>query len=370
MAKKEIGKAAMHTQAGSPMYRVPVVTQYSGPQRVEGEWANIARVMDTDGTIYEIVVNPRTGRVPEEAIIEHMLNAGRTSGGKRSVTGDMVRGSKRRITIPRGGFTPEEIVASGWWQDPGSCDIAGIDDGRSKDMPRTKKLRRAAGGRILIRGSAWDKLAIETALSSSFTEDELRAAARAGLYIRKIPESQTLGGGYSRRQDVHETPRIKLNVTRPDVVAHEFVHHLRFTDPSRNGLNRHYESDDVEVIGPGGVPKGFSADTISNFEEAMTVAESQARMGSVPRIPSGYYDHVPRDGKSYHEMSAEDYRIITGTKPFPGPKRGKPVLKALEQNFDRTNISGLRRNGKGMSAADFARELRSDRATVKGRRHT
>ena len=350
------------------MYRVPVETQYDSPQRVKGEWANIARVMDTDGTIYEIVVNPRTGRVPEEAIIEHMLNAGRVSGGKRSVTGDMVRGSKRRITIPRGGFTPEEIVASGWWQDPGSCDIAGIDDGRSKDMPRTKKLRRVAGGRILIRGSTMDKLAIETALSTSFTEDELRAAARAGLYIRKIPESQTLGGGYSRRQDVHETPRIKLNVTRPDVVAHEFVHHLRFTDPSRTGLNRHYESDDVEVIGPGGVPKGFSADTISNFEEAMTVAESQARMESVPRIPAGYYGHVPRDGRSYHEMSAEDYRIITGTKPFPGPKRGRPVLKALEQNFDRTNISGLRRNGKGMSAADFARELRSNRATVKGRR--
>ena len=358
----------MHTQAGSPMYRVPVVTQYSGPQRVKGDWANIARVMDTDGTIYEIVVNPRTGRVPEEAIIEHMLNAGRTSGGKRSVTGDMVRGTKRRITFPPGGFTPEEIVASGWWQDPGSCDIVGIDDGTSKDMPKDRKLRRAAGGRILIRASKKDKAAIESILSESFTEDELRAAARAGVHIRKYPGTAKVGGEYIARQITHETPMIQVKRADPDVVAHEFVHHLRFTDPSRTGLNRHYESDDIEVIGPGGVPKGFSADTISNFEEAMTVAESHARLDSPPTHPTGYYGDLQIYDRSHRDMSDEDWRTITGTKPFPGPKRGKPVLSALEQNFDRTNISRLRRKGRGMSAADFAKELRSDRATIKGSR--
>ena len=375
MARKS--NQPMRTQGGSPIYRVPVDTQYSGSmtvdtpygmvERVRGEYANIARVRDAKGNIHEIVVNPRTGRVSEEAMVEHMLNAGNASGGKRSVTGDMVRGTKIRLKVPKGGFTPEEIVASGWWQDPGSIDIEGLDDGTSRYIPENGRLRRIAGGRILIKGAAKDKKRIESVLAENFTEDELRAAAQAGLYIRRIPEAETVGGGYSRRQPTHETARIKINSPEPETITHEFVHHLRYTDPSRTGINRHYYPDDVEILDKNGIPKGFSKETASNFEEAMTVAESQARLSAPPERSNGYYAHVGRTGRSSIDMSRADYGTLTQTGPIKGPKRGKWVQRALDENFEKTFISNLRVNGRGMAPRDFAPQMRSDRAVRVGR---
>ena len=122
--------------------------------------------------------------------------------------------------------TPRELV--GWWADPRSCDIKGIDtrDSDIYDVSDVPKSKRHAQRRIAVVAPPEEQARIRRILSDRFTREELEAMAAGGsLVIRTVPDCGDSTGVYYRRQDGIEVPLIVLEEgTTEDGVVHELVH--------------------------------------------------------------------------------------------------------------------------------------------------
>ncbi len=382
---------AQRTRGGSPIYYDPIMANVSG----KGDSFRIdhrpkAVVKARDGTRYHIPYSKRTGKVPVDVMFERFIDedSGVPPGqGRRSVPKDLSQTASKTHTMPKGGFTPEEIVGTGWWQYPGSCDIEGIDDPRSFYMgpwAGTKGGRREASTRIAVIGDEDEADLIRRTLIDNFTAAELKKATRdGGLVVTMGDPGRGSAGCYYARQPGIDTPKI---VIRPgyderfteDTITHEMTHHLRATDDRRKGLTKYAfpqtEDGEKDLVAYSLMTDRERA-TIRSMEEAATVAETTARTRRASR-PSGYYQDIKGQGRDYetaNRLYEEDRQLMMRGFRRDGPARGKQAINRVEDRFEDTHISGLRVSSKGQTAKEgyaSAGQLRSKPAKKASKKTT
>lgn len=346
----EIIYRAVHTEgAGSGKKVVPIP---------------LAVVTTKDGTVYEVPVDPKTGKVPQEAIIAHFLDFENWTdpGHLRSPGKDRRETATKLIKIPPKGITPEEIVACGWWPRPNESDIFGIDDQENRDDGYWSKLPKSAGtvpDRLQIVGPEDERQRVIQILTAQYRGRELKAAVKhRGLIVKIANPGKNLLGYYRCAQRGFESPMIVL---RPgfteETLIHEFTHHLRFGEAGRDDVIRTPFNVDDTGYRLDSVLEGPAEKDMSNLEEAATVAETTARVSHITK-PDGYYSLIP--GKSNDmKLYAEDRETLTRNSDGTfTPKKGKAARDAVKERFADTNISGLKKKGTKKDAITVADELR------------
>ena len=330
-----------------------------GPRQVD-----TVTVTTRSGEKYEIPVNKK-GTVPEEYLHARFLDVAAGAipeGTVRSVPIDLARDAVHMHIQPAKGFTPDELVETGWWQHPQMSDIYGVDDTSMAGsiellMAGAAATLQAASKEIVMRmpkdsaKRAWD------VLKADFTAGEIKKAAKGGLVIMEGDPGVGASGSYAPR--VHgssiATPIIVLKRGwDEDTLVHEFTHHLRHTDVTRGGLTRTpFRLDDDGRVMWG--LEGSAFNSARNLEEAATVTEATVRTREPCQMPTGYYDYTGDvHGKTWKERYNYDRGILAGDKP----RRGRYAEKRVASKFDDTAISHLRIYHPGQSAASYYKERR------------
>ena len=261
----------------------------------------------------------KDGFVPFEAIVRRFHERG-----------DLSDADSTDVRVLPGHITPDQI--RGWWEDPSSCDIEGVDTEGSDIYSVPVSIRgrkRRALKRIAVLADKKESDRIKKVLARSFTAEELEEmAAGRSLMVSTTPHLRDCTGFYLRRQDGVPVPQIVLEEgTTDDGIVHEAVHHLRVAEgrtafPTREGvLDSRYRK----------MPKA-SRNEIMGREEKETVAETVARTAVDP-IESGYYQRIP--GTNSRSAYLHDQRVISGSKAL----KGKAAIRAVERSYDRTSIS-------------------------------
>ncbi len=355
------------TESGSPIVegRVSVLAS-GGPSQRKTRNA----VVQWEGKSYTVPVD-ENGRVPEDALVSRFLDTSvgpRPNNGIRRLGADARHGSRKTHKVPEGGFTPEEIVATGWWDDPGKSDIEGIDDGSYGALldfgPGNGKLEEAVGGKIAIFApTGAERRRIASVLNENYTSAELKAAAwKYGLIISVgNPKSVNKNwlGYYKYRQDGVSTPIIVLEPNASDeTICHEFGHHLRAADPSRSGLTKapYTIAADGRVV-PYCFQRNYPEKV--NLEEAANVAETTGRTRGLDKTNCGYYWKIPKDNDPHAAFRADRSMLTGGVGKDSKPKKGKRLMDAVEEDFDDTMISRMRYKGH-KSAMGYVKQLREE----------
>ena len=309
-------------------------------------------VTTKSGAKYELPVD-RRGKVPREYVVARFMSETqgvRPPAKARSIAVDLSRDAEVMHREPRGGWTPQQLVKSGWWQYPAESDIYGIDDTTMaseiealyKDATKTQQ---AVGKRMtLIMPKASAERAIKI-LRENFTAAELRKAVRGeGMVIQEGHTGRGVGGYYRAKWDSYENAKTPFIMLGPnwdeDTLVHEFTHHLRHADETRGGLTRtpFPLNDKGERMMRDGLSQ-HEFNSARNLEEAATVAETTARTRLPTESPTGYYEHTRKHGSNYRERYAYDRGLLVGQGK---PKKGRPAEKTVKAKFGDTSISGLR----------------------------
>ena len=109
-----------------------------------------------NGQKYEIPVDPKTGRVPEEYLFARFLSThqGSRNGKERNILIDIGKDAETLHDIPAGGFTPQQLIETGWWQGVNESDIVGIDDtgalAFARELEEASKSAQAMGKKMIF----------------------------------------------------------------------------------------------------------------------------------------------------------------------------------------------------------------------------
>lgn len=355
------------TEDGSPIiYTVPVIDGSSvgdGPQPRPKKFG-VAYVKGKNGVTYEIPVD-KDGKVPTFAIFERFLDfqKGTRDGlGTRNPALDLRLQAVKMHEIPPGGFTPEEIINCGWWMYPAESDIKGVDDPSSVmngefELPSDAM---TVASKIAILGPESERKRVQKVLKDNFTTKELKKAVEdQGIVISVAPAGPGASGWYMGKQKGVKTPQIVVEPgASEDTITHEFVHHLRRVDDTRGGISRcPFPLDEGGAIGDHymTLPKSMQG-TLTNIEEAATVAEATVRTRQPEPRPTGYYVHMPDGRENYPTWYAEDRDTMTKGSKSNRPQRGKRATARVNARFNDTHISGLRFK-QGKSAKEGVAEM-------------
>ena len=352
----------MKTKAGNPIIMVPTMVNgkdLEGDPFIKPDKIPLA-IVNKNGVVYKIPVDPKTGKVPESALYSRFLDeyAGAKPGHKRNINIDLAKYAEKMNNMPKGGYTPEELLKTGWWEHPQNSDILGIDDPSTSVLTIVEgasKSGQEAGKKIAIIAPPESRERIQKVLRDNFTGTELkRAVADRGIIIREGNAGSDASGFYRFRQPFVDVPEIVLmRGADEDTITHEFTHHMRHTDPTRTGVSRTpfpLDEDgkvDIYLLDLNGDLK-----SVRNLEEAATVAEAATRTREACKAPTGYYLYVPNGSGHVKEYYDHDRDILTKTsKGDNKPKRGKNATKKVEKEFGNTKISELQYKG-GKKAKD------------------
>lgn len=259
------------------------------------------------------------GYVPLRAVVSRYHEA----GDRRDS-----RSTDERVLVQR--LTPKDI--EGWWGDPGSCDIDGID---TRDSPlyhvpaSIRGRKRAALSRIAVISDSAEADRIRLVLAKHFTADELLLMAdQPSLIVSTVDHLDGCTGIYLRRQGGIPVPEIVLeHGTTADGIVHEVVHALR----DRDGRTS-FPMTDGRLDPSYGIMSGKRKRSIQQEEERRTVAETVARTETDP-VESGYYGHIR--GVDPRAAYLHDQDVVSGSRAL----KGKAAIRAAERNYDRTSIS-------------------------------
>ena len=355
--------AKNRTKGGSPIVTVRPRADMSGGK---SRGYKLAAVKAKNGETYMVPVDT-DGKVPTEALYGRFLDetSGDRQGKRRRPSVDRQQTAATIHKIPKGGFTPEEIIETGWWQYPNESDILGIDDTPSGAMgdfgSEAAKFEKAAAGKIaIIAPTDEERRRVAGVLAANFTASEIKAAAwDYGLTISIGNPGRGCNGYYMGRQTGNNTARIVLRPYASDeTIVHEFGHHLRRVDSKRHGVTKcpyPVLADDREA--PDFGQANYAE--LSNLEEAANVAEVTGRTIGLEKSATGYYEMIP-GGSSLQENFQYDRKLLTGGLGAESkPKRGKRLVNTVEEDFDDTTISGLKYKGR-RPAIKVADDLRAN----------
>lgn len=351
------------TKGGSEVVRTDIFVNpsNSGPGSEPGMFTHglAAKVEGKDGKTYLIPIDKK-GKVPEYVLYQRFLNVseGSRDGTERSVGKDLAKEAAKVYTIPKGGFTPEELVNNGWWAHPNESDIKGIDDPSTSfiDIIKGADGKMSPMGKIAIVASDEERERIKDILQKDFTKKELKTATKnGGIVITVANPGKNAGGFYRGRQPGVETPMIVLMPgASEDTIVHEFVHHSRRVDPDRYGAaDCPFPTDDIGTLNfkdPEWSSKYTHEDTL-NLEEAATVLEAAGRTKTAEILPTGYYSYSPGGyhKKSLQEVTKEyqhdrDLMVKGGKKN--SPLKGKRAVAKVNEKFNESKISDMKYKGR------------------------
>lgn len=323
------------------------------------------RTVVKNGIPYVIPYDPDTGKVPLWAIYNRFydVDQGSRTSKKRSVLIDLGSEAKTVHKPPsEDGWTPEELVATGWWEYPNESDLLGVDNPSTaftSPLRYSSKKGNKAGAKIAILTPQSET--VRKVLEDNFTGEEILTAVKdGGLVITTgYPEDPEAGGYYRAVSDITPTAMIML---RPDfdedTVTHEMVHHLRRVDRSRGGPSRcPYPLDEDGYNSP---VREKDVD-YSTLEEAATVAEAAVRTRSPSDRPTGYYLYTDAGRKNYPGLPRNE--IVAGVKKEyaedrnrlvrGAPLRGKRAAHRVNEEFGNLNIATMQRDGERTAAEEY-----------------
>jgi len=315
-----------------------------------------------DGSKYEIPYDPKTGKVPEEYLFGRFLMywTGSRNGHERDPRRDIGIDAEIIHEMPDDGFTPEQLVESGWWQYPNESDIMGIDDtgatAFAKLIEEAAKSAQGAGKEIICLMPPESQARVKKILAKDFTATELNKAVKhGGIIIKEGNPGPGNAGCYYPR---FETSSLKIPVIilkkgwSEETLVHEFIHHLRHVDETRGGLTRtpmklNADGERRSSMSYGSVNEFNSA---TNLEEAATVAESYARSQEIVST-TGYYNRTHAHGETAEQRSRHDRNTLVPAGATP--KRGRRAERHTTENFDKLSISGLSYYRPGSNAGNY-----------------
>ena len=320
-------------------------------------------VTTKDGAKHEIPVDG-DGRVPKRYLYTRLLDEGSGSRtGKRRRAGvDMKSDSKVVHPYPAGGFTPQGIVETGWWQYPNESDVEGVDDrGASARMTArldgySKSIQGTGRKMVFLMPEASAERAWRI-LNDDFTATELRKAVKGGgLVIEELPMGSDAGRYLGR---VHgSSVRAPVIELRPgwneDMLVHEFVHLLRQVDDTRTGLtwtSKRTNADGERM--PYYITETLELNSDNNLEEAATVAEATVRTRVPCLAPTGYYTSTTAHGDNSKARYNYDRALLVGDKPL----KGRAAERRLKERFSETSISHLNCFRPGVNAIHRYEEI-------------
>lgn len=332
-------------------------------------------VTTKDGMKYEIPVDKRTGRVPTEYLYAHFLNpaVGSKTGRERNILLDIGIDAEELIEIPKGGFTPKQLVESGWWQSVNTRDILGIDDAGAAafamEIEDAAKSAKGAGRKMVLLMPEDSAERVRSILAKDFNATELKKAVKnGGIIIKEGNPGRGAAGCYiARQEDMSlKTPVIILGPGwNEETLAHEFLHHLRHVDDTRDALTRspYPFREDGERRSMRYMPES-ERNSLSNLEEAATVAESLVRIQAPSDGANGYYATTHSHGDSPMARYNYDRKILAGD----GPRRGRKAEKKTKDEFRNTSISHMGAARPGSNAINKYDQLQRDGKLPKGKK--
>lgn len=345
------------------------VSAYGAGGSVGGRKLTTVWVTTKNGQKWEIPVDPKTGKVPDEYLYGRFLSRNGSRNGKlRSPGVDMGVDAEILHEIPAGGFTPQQLIQTGWWQYPNESDIIGIDDTGAyefaKELEETAKAARGAGRQMVFLMPPASAANARSILARDFTGGELNKAVRnGGIIIKEGNPGRGANGCYIPKQDSFslKTPVIILRKGwDEETLVHEFTHHLRHVDVTRDGLTRtpyKLNEDGERITGWG--ERSNEINSARNLEEAATVAESYVRIRNPPNGPNGYYSATQVHGDTPQARSVHDRKTLVPEKP----KRGRAAEKQVKGRFGDTSISHLGYYRPGRNASNYLK-LRTAQGTM------
>lgn len=333
-------------------------------KRLSTQW-----VTTKDGTKYEIPVDKTTGKVPMPFLYAHFLNpnAGvmRTRNGKRSITQDIGIDAERVVQMPPEGFTPKDLVESGWWQAPNMCDIEDVDDTVgaqfARQLEKAAKSAQGAGKSMIFLMPEQSADRARDILAQDFNAAELKKAVKnGGIIIMEGNPGPGASGCYVSTQEQMslKTPVIILGKGwNEETLVHEFTHHMRHVDTTRGGLTRtpfRMNSNGERVSSREYSTKDWNSS--KNLEEASTVAESYARSHKVDTV-NGYYSRTnSKYGKDEDEKSKHDRALLIGPPGQEKTLRGRRAENKVKAEFPNTAIGSLSYYRPGLNALEYYKQ--------------
>ena len=329
----------------------------AGGQEVKTVW-----VTAKNGQKWEIPVDPKTGKVPNEYLYSRFLSrAGSRTGRDREPRKDLGVDADILHEIPDGGFTPQQLIQTGWWQYPNESDIINIDDTGAyqfaKELEEASKGAQGAGKEMIFLMPPASAARARSILAKDFTGAELKKAVRTGgIIIKEGNPGRGNAGCYYPRQAGQsiKVPVIVLGKGwDEETLVHEFTHHLRHVDVTREGLTRTpvKMNEYGEWVNTWGRTT-HEANSASNLEEAATVAESYVRIQDPPKMVNGYYFRTNAHGDTAKARSDYDRKTLVPV----APKKGRRAENLLKDKFADTSISHLGYYRPGQNAISYLKD--------------
>lgn len=320
-----------------------------------------------DGKRYEIPVDPKTGKVPEEYLFARFLSThqGTRNGRERNILIDIGKDAETLHDIPPGGFTPKQLIETGWWQGVNECDIVGIDDtgalAFARELEEASKSAQAMGKKMVFLMPEESAQRARSILAKDFNASELkRAVKNGGIIIKEGNPGRGAAGCYVSRQEASslKTPVIILGKDwNEETLVHEFTHHLRHVDETRGGLTRtplKLNAAGERVSMRDYTQKEYNSAT--NLEEAATVAESLVRIQEPSSGPNGYYAATKVHGDTPYDRYLHDRRTFAPDRPARGRKAERKVV----EGFRDSSISHLGYYRPGANAVNYYEERKKN----------
>ena len=217
---------------------------------------------------------------------------------------------------------------------------AGINDRFDLSCLRSKGAREAQR-KITVDGTSEDERIIRSVILNSFTVKEQKALVSKGELLFRVKEQPVgvMAQYYAKEDSVRYLIEIDpMFIDDRGTYLHEIVHHSRMVDDSRKTVLLKTRSESNEKI----IIKDRDD---RSLEEAATVLEAIARETPYEEaICPSYHAHTAdNDVEEGFRQLAEDRKLVAGSAE-PGSKglKGVRAKKAVEKNFDRSNISNLK----------------------------
>lgn len=337
------------------------------PKAVKTVW-----VTTRSGEKWEIPVDD-DGKVPNAYLFARFLSGKgtRSETGRRDPGRDIGIDAEVLHEIPKDGFTPQQLIETGWWQYPNESDIVDIDDtgalSFARQLEQAGKSARNAGKEMVFLMDQSEADRARSILSRDFTGAELNKAVRnGGIIIMEGNPGRGSSGCYVPVQ-TGSSVKAPIIILRSgwdeETLVHEFTHHMRHVDPTRDGLTR-----TPFRLNEQGERDSFMTDqkdfnSCRNLEEAATVGESLVRLHQPSDGPNGYFALTKYHGDTAKERWQHDTKLLGSV-----PKKGRAAENRLKQKFGETSISHLKAYTPGSNATTYLRARTSAGTMPKGQK--